>query len=569
MTVTIEVKPSVKIKTKQAIFVSFPYSVDAVAKIKSLPTRHFEPITKSWEVPSANLKDVLSLFQSYEITLKGKASTKIEKIIDSRVTFDTTSASSFSYKTNPFPHQVEGFEYAQKHTRFLLGDEQGLGKTKQAIDIAVSRKRLFKHTLIVCGVNTLKRNWVREVAIHSNEQAHIIGSRRTRSNKIVDGSNADRLLDLTEGRNEFFLIINVEALRDEKVSSKLADMCEKGTIGLVVVDEIHKCKNPSAEQTKGMMKLNSFFKIAMTGTPLMNNPVDLYVPLKWLDVERHSFYAYKKRYCVMGGYGGYEVVSYQNLHELRQLLDSNMLRRLKDEVLNLPDKIRSNEYVEMTAGQKTLYREVLDVLRKNIDKIRLSNNPLAQLMRLRQVTGAPELLSTKITESAKIERMKELVAEIVMNGKKVIIFSNWEDMTEIARRELKRFNPAYITGSVDATGRDNEVQRFQNDPTCSVIIGTIGSLGTGLTLTAASYVIFLDKPWTMASTEQAEDRAHRIGTTGTVNVLTLICEDSIDERVEEILAEKAELAKGIVEGDKDILDRLSITAGDIDRLLRD
>lgn len=546
-------KTAQKVKAKKSLFVSFPYSMERVEKIKSLPKRYYVPATKEWEIPKSSLNDLIAMFQDEQIKIEGPVTSKIEKTIENRVTFDNVDPNGFKFKTKPFDHQLEGFKYGLNHNKFLLGDEQGLGKTKQAIDIAVARKHQFKHCLIIAGVNSLKHNWKREVSIHSDEQAHILGTYEMKNGKIREGGNKQKLEDLQNGRSEYFLITNIESLRSKEIAAELEKLCKNGTIGMVIIDEIHKAKNPQSQQGKSIHKLQSFYKMALTGTPLMNKPLDLYNILKWLDVEKNSFYRFRSRYCVMGGFGGYEVVGYKNMSELRERVERIMLRRKKEDVLNLPPKIRQTEYVEMYDNQKSIYREVLASIKTNIDKIALSPNPLAQLIRLRQATGYPGILSDKVTESAKMDRMVEFVEELAESGQKAIVFSNWEEITKVARERLKQFNPAYITGSTK--DRQSEVDKFQNDKSCKVIVGTIGAMGTGLTLTAASTVIFLDKPWNMANTEQAEDRAHRIGTTGTVNIITLVCKDTIDERIEEIIYEKKELAEALVDGKLDALSK--------------
>jgi SNF2 family DNA or RNA helicase len=306
---------------------------------------------------------------------------------------------------------------------------------------------------------------------------------------------------------------------------------------------------------KAIHKLKSFYRIAATGTPLMNKPIDLYNVLKWVGAERSSFYAFKNQYCVMGGFGGYEYLGPKNGEELSKKLNGVMLRRKKSEVLDLPPKIRSVEYVEMSEKQKLLYKEVKMSIEANLDEIKLNPNPLTTLIRLRQVTSAPAILSKTITDSAKIDRLKDIIEELAENGQKAIVFSEWTEVTTRVRDALKDFNPAYITGEGN-TDVEEEKERFTNDPKCSVIIGTRSKLGTGHTLTAASTVIFIDKPWTRADEEQAEDRAHRIGTTGTVNCITLVCKDTIDERIEEILEGKGDLADALVDGDLKKLTRL-------------
>jgi SNF2 family DNA or RNA helicase len=286
----------------------------------------------------------------------------------------------------------------------------------------------------------------------------------------------------------------------------------------------------------------------MSGTPLMNNPLDLYFPLHWLGYENHSYYQFKQHYCNYGGYGGHEIVGYKNLDEVRALLGTIMLRRLKSEVLDLPEKTRQLELVDMTNKQRAVYNEALDGVMSHINKVEFSDNPLSMLIRLRQATGYTGILSDTVKESAKLDRMEELVEELAESGQKCIVFSNWSNITEVAKERLAQYNPAYITGDTKSEERMAEVNRFQTDDRCKVIIGTIGAMGTGLTLTAAQTVIFLDSPWNRALKDQAEDRAHRIGTKGTVNIITIVCKGTIDERIEEIVYEKGQMSDSIVDG---------------------
>jgi SNF2 family DNA or RNA helicase len=591
--ITIELKESVLLKDeKESLFVSFPYNLEHIGKIKSLKVRRYYSFEKSWEVPIRSINEVLELFKDEEIKIKAPRvvteckfeetkqgqQTQVKEIEDRFV-----SVSEFKFKTEPFKHQIESFEYAMKHAKFLLGDDQGLGKTKQAIDIAVARKGQFKHCLIVCGVNGLKRNWLDEIKIHSNESGHIIGS-YYKNGKLEEGSLQDRLDDLRtlEDVDDYFLITNIETLRKipqyevvggrrkkrtefskeellrMQILDTLKELIDNGTIGMVIIDEFHKCKNPKSQQGQAIQMLRSKYRMALTGTPLMNDPRDLYNLLYWLEVEQSSYYQFENYYCVKGGYGGYEVVGYKNMDKLRAKLDSVMLRRKKEDVLGLPPKIRKIEYVQMTPAQRKIYEEIRAGIEKNLDQIALSPNPLAELIRLRQATGYTGILSSTIKESAKLDRLEEIIEELVESGQKAIVFSNWEDMTKVARERLKRFNPAYYTGSVDEATRQAEKNRFQDDPSCKVLIGTIGAMGTGLTLTAAQTVIFLDKPWNPANTVQAEDRAHRIGTKGTVNIITLVCENTIDERIEEILEEKGDIFDALVEGNMDKLSKLEM-----------
>lgn len=545
--IKIDIRKAKKCNGDWALFISFPYNNEIVNVIRSLPSRYWDKDTKEWEVPFNKLNSIMADLNQFQIELNAESS---EMFIPKKAV--ATKPANFEFKTKPFEHQIEGFNYGLQYDRWLLGDEQGLGKTKQVIDIAVAKKlqKGYKHCLIVCGVNGLKWNWQNEIKTHSDESGWILGQRTNARNMLKIGSSKDKLTDLKNIKNNpnYFLITNVESLRDDAIATEVANLCKSGEIGMVAIDEIHKCKNPSSQQGKGILKVQADCRIAMTGTPLMNNPMDLYIILKWLGYEKHAFYAFKKHYCVMGGFGGYEIIGYKNLGELQEQLNSIMLRRLKNDVLDLPDKIFIDEYVEMTGKQEQIYKEVTAEIKMNIDKIKTAPNPLAQLIRLRQTTGYTGILSSTIQESAKLDRMEEIVEESVANGKKVVIFSNWTQMTDVVCKTLRSYKPAVITGETKDEERQQMVHAFQNDPNCKVIVGTIGAMGTGLTLTAGTIEIFLDEPWTMAAKDQAVDRCHRIGAKSNVTVYTLLAKDTIDERIHQLVQKKGAMADALVDG---------------------
>ena len=527
-----------------SLYVTFPYDDKIVTVIREFPSRFWNKDKKEWELPFNKLGEFVDKLSDYDFDITGPY-IPVQKP-------KAVMPEGFEFKTTPFQHQIEGFNYGLSNDRWLLGDEQGLGKTKQVIDIAIAKKlqKGYEHCLIICGVNGLKWNWVNEIHTHSNEDAWILGQRMS-GKKWVIGSSKDKLNDLKDIRliKSYFLITNVETCRNEEVVKEIQKLCKNGTIGIVAIDEIHKCKNPSSQQGKGILKIQPECRIAMTGTPLMNNPFDLFIILKWLGYEKHAFYAFKQHYGIFGGYGGYEVTGYRYLDELQEQLNEVMLRRLKNDVLDLPEKTHITEYVEMTPKQKQIYDEVTNEIKMNIDQIKMANNPLAELIRMRQATGYTGILSSKVKESAKLDRMEELVDEAIQNGKKVVIFSNWTQMTlPIYNRLAVKYYGTYITGEVDSEQRQNNVKRFQEDDKCKFIVGTIGTMGTGLTLTAGTVEIFMDEPWNRANKEQAEDRCHRVGTKENVTIYTLVCKDTIDERINQLVEKKGAMADALVDG---------------------
>jgi len=546
MQIKIKVDKSKKLgKTTQSIFIKMPYSTKLMSIVKLIPRYSYDPGTKLWEVPYKYFDNILYLFRDYDLEVCGELPPEAEKELELADMFDSANISNYEFKTKPFDHQLESFAYGMNHIKFLLGDEQGLGKTKQAIDLACARSSQFKHCLIVCCVNGLKWNWKSEIRVHSDKHAHIIGERVTKKGTLVIDSITKRCEELLRGRDEFFLITNIETLRDKNIQAILHDMCQRGDIGMVVIDEIHKCCNPTSSQGKSIHCLTSHYKLALTGTPLMNSPLDVYNPLYWLESEYHSFSQFKNYYCEFGGFGGYEVVRYKHLPELQQMLNDVMLRRRKEDVLDLPPKIRTVEYVEMAKDQAKLYNDIKLEIIDNIDKVLLCPNPLVELTRLRQCTGYPGILSTKITKSVKLDRMEELIKEVTDNGDKAIIFSNWTSVTSEVIQRLEQYNPAVITG--ETKNPINEQLKFQTEDSCKVIIGTISAMGTGYTLTAGSTIIFLDSPWNRATKDQAEDRGHRIGTTKPVSIITLVAKDTIDEHIENIINKKGAMSDMIVD----------------------
>ena len=548
--ININIKASEKLNNDFSAFISFDYDNLIVNTLRELPFKFYNKDTTTWEIPTDKVLTIISNLKGFEIKLSGNLS-----LLNSKP-FNLDLPKGFEFKTNPFEHQKFGVQYGLQHDRWFLGDEQGLGKTKQVIDIAVIRKieMGYKHCLIVCGVNTLKWNWVNEIHTHSNEDAWILGQKTTRKGTIRIGSTKDKLNDLIHLEKypddlPYFIITNVESFRDEKIAEQISKLCNLGIINMCAADEMHKMKNPQVQQTKGFLKCLSECRIGMTGTPLMNSPLDLYVILKWLGYESHAFYSFKKHYCVMGGYGGYEVVGYKNMEQLTAQINDIMLRRLKSEVLDLPEKTYIDEIVEMETKQSKLYDEIEACIKNELAMGTLDlTNPLSTLIRLRQCTGYTGIVSDCIFESAKLDRMEDLIEEAVSNNQKVIVFSNWTQMTDIVEQRLNKYNPAVITGETNDSYRQSMVTKFQEDNNCKVIIGTIGAMGTGLTLTAGSVVIFLDEPWNRALFDQAVDRAHRIGAKSNVTIYSIMCKDTVDERIHDIIYKKGVMSDAIIDG---------------------
>lgn len=553
MAVKILIDLPINLKTDKALLVTFPYDAKIVCIMRGFEKKFWHPKTKMWELP----------FNCLESLKQQLTFAKVDFDIHDQLTIIGYTDNSEKckdcgvlhlFKTQPRQHQIEGFNYGMNSEKWLLADDQGLGKTFQTLNIALAKREQnwFKHCLVVVGVNNLKLNWWHEVLKHTNETPYILGQRvitRGRNKgKLTFKDTKEKMEDLVNGVDNFFIITNVESLRNIELANQLQRMCRSGEIGMVIADEIHKCKNPNSQQGKGFQKLISKERIALSGTPLMNSIEDLYIIFKWLGLENHTFTQYKNHYCIFGGFGDHQIIGYKHKNEIIEKLNSCMLRRKKEDVLDLPPKNDIPIYIEMSKEEWKLYDEVVNALREQIDKIKLSPNPLAQLTRLRQVTGFSGLLSSTATQTSKLDMMMQIIEDCFKNDEKIVVFSEFSQIIDEAFNRCKKYNPGKITGDIKLAERDIAVQKFQNDEDCKVLLGTRQAMGTGITLTAGNNVIFLDEPWNDANKKQAMDRCHRIGTTKTVNVYTLLCQDTIDEVVNEIVLKKGELASYFIDG---------------------
>ena len=520
--------------------ISFSYDQRIVDTIKQVPNAIYHSKLKSWEIPTTSLSRaviLLSNIDSIDITLLEE---ETKTPVEIRLNED-------NYITKPFNYQLEGIRFGLTNSKWLLLDAPGLGKTLQMIYLAqeLKERNEIDHCLVICGVNTLKHNWKSEIEKHSNLSSHILGSRITKKGTEKIGGNKEKLEDLKKHREEFFTITNIESLRDSNIVKEINS--GKTKFDLILFDECHKAKTVGAQQSKGLQKLSAKYKIAMTGTLLTNNPLDAYVPLKWLEIDNSTATNFKYYYCVFGGPFGNEIIGYKNTEVLKDQISKHSLRRTKD-LLELPSKTIIKEYVTMEDKQSTFYNNILKGIIDQVDKVNLNPvNILSMTTRLRQVTASPWVLSSEDIPSAKIDRAKDLVEEIVDNGDKVLIFSVFKDPLNVLYKELTKFNPVLITGDVPDPDIEINKKRFQEDDLCKVMLATSQKAGTGFTFTAASYAIFIDVPWTSAEFEQAQDRIHRIGSSKPVFIYELITKDTIDERVDEIVETKEAISDFIID----------------------
>ena len=537
--ITIQERLPVKSPGVTSLFVSFTFNKAIVDELKLLETRYYDKDTKEWEIPISCLSEFVDRACMYDT-------------INIELMEDKPSDKKFSlqeYPTTPFSYQVDGIQYGLNHDKWLLLDAPGLGKTLQLTYLAkeLKERHNLKHCLIVCGINTLKTNWKREIEKHSDLTCRILGQRINRKGRLVIDGIQQRIEQLKSPIKEFFVITNIETLRDERIVKALLKSTPN-KFDMIVVDEIHTCKSNTSSQGANLLKLvKSKYRIGATGTLLLNNPLDAYVPLKWIGAEQSTFTDYKNYYCRFGGAMGKEIIGFRNLSTLKNSIEEFSLRRTKD-ILDLPPKTVINEYVDMADSQQRFYDNLLQGEIEQIDKVRINvANMLAMISRLRQATVLPSILTTDIVPSSKLDRAEDLVEQLVNSGEKVVVFSTFKQpVYELANR-LNRYNCVVATGDCKDDAVESAIDQFQNNKDVDVFLGTWSKCGTGITLTAASYMIFLDTPWTDAVWTQAQDRIYRIGSKNPVFIYNLIARGTIDERVLEIVTDKKHIASYVVD----------------------
>jgi len=421
--------------------------------------------------------------------------------------------------------------------------EMGTGKTPVAIAEALKHEK----TLVVCP-KTLKLEWVRQINDWSDTGCQFSG--RYSSRKL------DPLIMpfIGKGKETPFFITNYETFRIRRYQDILSDF----PFDFIILDEAHKVRNPRTKVSRGLFEFLSTRQdvkvLAMTGSPIVNNPADLYT---LLCIVRPSRYSTRYRMDFISKYCEYyptrygiKVTGTRNMEELRQRTAPYTIRHTKAEVLkDFPEKYYRKVLLEMNGEQREVYEKMeneLFVLLDNGEPL-WAPSVLAQLMRLRQLNVDPRIIGVD-APSAKTEFLLDMLEG---TDEKVVIFSCFERYIDLISGLIKEPHVT-ITGKVSVEDRAKAVKRFQEDDSIKYALGTVQSMGEGITLTASSNCIMVDRWWTPATNKQAEDRLHRIGQKNAVEVTIPVTEDSIDESLDKLLAGKEKLSQEYL-GDQEMM----------------
>ena len=547
-----EISPPQKISGLSSLVVQFDYNEYIVDSIKTIPTAHYHKAHKFWELPVCYLGRLLdSLTFLDEIQLRLLDTPENGEITFNKK-FDLDPLSEIekvSFKMKPFEHQLEAINFGLTKEKWLLLDSMGLGKTNSIIWLAETLKRrgIIDHCFIICGVNSLKQNWKKEIQKFSTESAVVLGEYTTRTGTTRYRSMDKRAQQLKDPIEEFFVITNLESLRDDRIIEAFKTSSNK--FGMIAFDEAHKAATKSSQQGTNLLKLEAPFKIAATGTLITNNPLSAYVSLSWTDNDRSTLTNYKSQYCNFGGFKNAQVIGFKNLEVLQEEIKACSLRRTLDQVRSdMPPKTVTLELLEPEDDQRKFYEAIKEGVKEEADRIELKTASLLALTtRLRQASVCPSILTSQPVSSCKVDRCVELIEELCSQGEKVVVLSVFKETLNDVAAKLLGFRYSINTGDIpDSVVAENN-RRFQEDPGEQVVLGTWGKIGTGWTYNAASYLICLDTPYTAAMFDQGCDRVYRINNERPAFITVLMCAGTIDERVQQIIETKKELGEYLVD----------------------
>tara|TARA_Y100001970_G_scaffold64530_1_gene82594 strand:- start:6827 stop:9529 length:2703 start_codon:yes stop_codon:yes gene_type:complete len=409
----------------------------------------------------------------------------------------------------------------------VLADDMGLGKTVQTLAFtSLSNKK--GPVLVVCPTNVLY-NWKKEI------------SRFLPNKKSVIYVGAQRHELLNKVKNYDYIIISFGILKND------IEYLKNILFETILVDEAQAIKNPQAQVSKAIKQLSANFKLVMTGTPIENHLQDIW---NLFDFVMPSYLGSKKQFE--------EVIKQENKDFLRSKIKPFVLRREKREVLDsLPEKTEITLECPLSDEQMELYKTVLDVAKKGVSTTgnkRDRLNMLTALLKLRQVCTHPGIVEEFKglgIESAKFNMLKEKSLELIDEGHKVVVFSQFTSMLDIIEEWLDEVNIKHlrIDGSISAKKRMELVDTFQDSDDPIIFLVSLKAGGIGLNLTAADYVIHIDPWWNPAIEAQATDRVHRMGQTNKVIVYRLICAGTVEEKINKLQQDKKKLLSEIVDID--------------------
>ena len=467
---------------------------------------------------------------------------------------------NYKFKTKPYAHQTTALEKSWNKKVFAYFMEMGTGKTKVAIDnIAMLYDNGKINGVLIIAPKGVYKNWYsQEIPIHLVDHIHP----KTVLWQAMINQKQQKLLDklFETGNDLHILIMNVEAFSTKKGVDFAARFLNSHNT-YMAIDESTTIKNPGAKRTKSIVALGQYAKYRriLTGSPVTKSPLDLYKQCEFLDeylLDHSSYYTFRTRYAVMrkahfNGRSVEIVVGYKNLGELSDKIKPFSYRVLKDDCLDLPKKTFMKRIITLTAEQEKVYKQMKEMALAQLNgKLLTTANALSQLMRLHQITCGHFKANDGSIQIVKNNRLSELMDLLDEVEGKAVIWAHYQyDVQTIIEAIKKEYGDDSVVdyyGKTPNDERQDNIKKFQEDPRYRFLVGTPATGGYGITLTAASTMIYYSNGYDLEKRQQSEARIDRIGQTKPMTYVDIICEDTVDERIVKALRKKINIATEIM-----------------------
>lgn len=448
---------------------------------------------------------------------------------------------SFDYapRLRPLPHQIEAIKFLYEHDRAALFDEQGLGKTKIVVDALAQlfASGAIEAALIICRKSLLK-NWEYEIAKHSTLRAITLrGTPRQKGRRFMWFAHFYLM-------NYDLVASTVETLKTFLATRPMA----------IVLDESQRIKNSEAKATKAIHAIASLAKkrFIVTGTPIANTPQDLWAQIYFLDLGSalgSTLSEFYKRFRIQARPHKEMIIDKRSLSRLRESLAAFSMRRTKDKVLELPEKIYLTHEVQLEKRQREMYDKLRDQLYLEITSMegaRISDdaeNMLKRMLRLVEIASNPRLFDSSYVElPAKFSTADKLLEDIISHGEKAIVWTSFVGNIRLLRRRYDHYGAAMIFGDIPLDERASIVSRFQSSPDLNVLVANPAAAREGLTLTAANHAIYIDRTFNLLDYLQSQDRIHRISQERLAYIHNIVGAETIDIYIDDVVYRKQAVA---------------------------
>ena len=467
---------------------------------------------------------------------------------------------NYKFKTKPYAHQTTALEKSWNKKVFAYFMEMGTGKTKVAIDnIAMLYDNGKINGVLIIAPKGVYKNWYsQEIPIHLVDHIHP----KTVLWQAMINQKQQKLLDtlFETGNDLHILIMNVESFSTKKGVDFAARFLNSHNT-YMAIDESTTIKNPGAKRTKSIVALGQYAKYRriLTGSPVTKSPLDLYKQCEFLDeylLDHSSYYTFRTRYAVMrkahfNGRSVEIVVGYKNLGELSDKIKPFSYRVLKDDCLDLPKKTFMKRIITLTAEQEKVYKQMKEMALAQLNgKLLTTANALSQLMRLHQITCGHFKANDGSIQIVKNNRLSELINLLDEVEGKAVIWAHYQyDVQTIIEAIKKEYGDDSVVdyyGKTPNDERQDNIKKFQEDPRYRFLVGTPSTGGYGITLTAASTMIYYSNGYDLEKRQQSEARIDRIGQEHPMTYVDIICEDTVDERIVKALRKKINIATEIM-----------------------